>query len=264
MKYCIYRSEKEGYTRFVDHRQQVINKIRLGYIQLPAGGHYRMASGNGFEGFVVLLSGSFYISYEGKKREKIGPRADVFTEKAWGVYIPVNKQYVISTDTGCEACICRVKANKSYPFAVVRPQDVTRRSVGKSTFARDVFDIAGVEFPAQRIVLGETLNPAGHWSSFPPHKHDTNRGSQESMFEEVYYFRTRPESGFGFLRIYSYDKGVDEAFVIKHHSAVMIPFGYHPVSAPPGYQVYYLWILAGEERRVKPAEDPAHSWIVRE
>jgi len=43
--------------------------------------------------------------------------------------------------------------------------------------------------------------------------------------------------------------------------AVLLPYGYHPVSAPPGYRVYYVWALAGDARHLVPYEDPQHRWI---
>ena len=42
---------------------------------------------------------------------------------------------------------------------------------------------------------------------------------------------------------------------------VLVPEGYHGVSAPPGYDLYYLNVMAGpvRERRVK--NHPDHGWI---
>jgi 5-deoxy-glucuronate isomerase len=42
---------------------------------------------------------------------------------------------------------------------------------------------------------------------------------------------------------------------------VLLPYGYHPGRAPPGYKLYYLWALAGTERKIGLHEDPAHTWI---
>jgi len=33
------------------------------------------------------------------------------------------------------------------------------------------------------------------------------------------------------------------------------------VSAPPGHRVYYLWAIAGDERRLAVFEDPAFRWV---
>jgi 5-deoxy-glucuronate isomerase len=42
---------------------------------------------------------------------------------------------------------------------------------------------------------------------------------------------------------------------------VAISRGYDPVAAAPGYELYYLWVLAGEERVMRPYEDPNHAWV---
>jgi 5-deoxy-glucuronate isomerase len=48
---------------------------------------------------------------------------------------------------------------------------------------------------------------------------------------------------------------------VRDGDAVLLPYGYHPVAAPPGYRVYYLWALSGEVRRLTLYEDPDHRWI---
>ena len=45
--------------------------------------------------------------------------------------------------------------------------------------------------------VGETLNPPGNWSSYPPHKHDQHNPPEEVALEEVYLFRVEPAGGFG-------------------------------------------------------------------
>jgi 5-deoxy-glucuronate isomerase len=84
---------------------------------------------------------------------------------------------------------------------------------------------------------------------------------EETRMEEVYLFKLQPQQGFGFQRVYSPEKDVDEAFVIKDNSVVKLPYGYHPVAAAPGYQLYYLWILAGEPRDYVLHDDPDHAWV---
>jgi len=85
---------------------------------------------------------------------------------------------------------------------------------------------------------------------------------EESKLEEVYFFKFSKPSGFGFQRIYTDDRNIDEAFSIEENDTVIIPKGYHPVAAAPGYSLYYLWILAGEGRKLIPNDDPDHKWIL--
>ncbi len=109
------------------------------------------------------------------------------------------------------------------------------------------------------------LHRRGHWSSFPPHKHDRDDGPDEVSLEELYFFKIDPSHGFGLQWIYGRAgdarADVDTAFAVRENDLAIIPYGYHPVAAPPGYQVYYLWFLAGRTRHLRPKDDPAHAWI---
>jgi 5-deoxy-glucuronate isomerase len=107
-------------------------------------------------------------------------------------------------------------------------------------------------------MVGETFNPPGHWSSFPPHKHDGRDG--EPTLEEVYYYRVDPPQGFGQQMLYTTD-GECVTHAVRDGDTVLLPYGYHPVSSPPGYRLYYLWGMAGEQRKLALHEDPAHKWI---
>jgi 5-deoxy-glucuronate isomerase len=49
---------------------------------------------------------------------------------------------------------------------------------------------------------------------------------------------------------------------VEHGDTVLIPRGYHPVVACPGYALNYTWVLAGEGRTYGAwSDDPKHSWI---
>jgi len=42
---------------------------------------------------------------------------------------------------------------------------------------------------------------------------------------------------------------------------VLVPEGYHPVAAAPGYHCYYLNILAGSAQSLANFDDPALAWV---
>ena len=65
------------------------------------------------------------------------------------------------------------------------------------------------------------------------------------------------------LRLYTEDRGLDEAYTIEQNDVVVIPRGYHPLCAAGGYKLYYLWILAGEKRVLIPYDDPEHKFVKR-
>ena len=141
---------------------------------------------------------------------------------------------------------------------LVRPAEVRVNTRGRDQYTREVHDLFVDDPYAARLMVGETFNPPGNWSSYPPHKHDGADG--EPRLEEVYHFRITPSSGFAHQSLYT-AAGECVTHQVKDGDAVLLPYGYHPVSAPPGYRVYYLWALAGDTRRLVPFEDPQHRWI---
>jgi 5-deoxy-glucuronate isomerase len=70
-----------------------------------------------------------------------------------------------------------------------------------------------------------------------------------------------PPQGFGIQRIYTDDRDLDECYAVEHGDTAILPRGYHPVAAAPGYRVYYLWLMAGTGRTMAPYDDPAHHWV---
>jgi 5-deoxy-glucuronate isomerase len=56
---------------------------------------------------------------------------------------------------------------------------------------------------------------------------------------------------------------LDESLAVRDRDVVLVPRGYHTVSAPPGYTVYYLNVMAGPVRSWAIANDPDHEWTLR-
>ena len=141
---------------------------------------------------------------------------------------------------------------------LVAPKDIQVNQRGKDTYVREVHDIFVRDPYVRRLMVGETINAPGNWSSYPPHKHDGRNG--EPKIEEVYHYRVDPVQGFGQQMIYTND-GESVTHQVLDGDAVLVPYGYHPVAAAPGYRLYYLWGMAGDERRLALYEDPGHSWV---
>jgi 5-deoxy-glucuronate isomerase len=185
-------------------------------------------------------------------------RHGVFAERATALYLPPNTPLHVTATDDLEAVLFSAAAPPGGEPALLRPGDVRVQARGRGTYARQVHDIFVTDPHARRLMVGETFNPPGHWSSYPPHKHDGRNG--EPVLEEVYYYRIDPPQGFGHQMQYSAD-GECVTHVVRDRDAVLLPYGYHPVSAPPGYRLYYVWAIAGAERRLALYEDPAHTWI---
>lgn len=208
----------------------------------------------------LLLSGLFEINVN-DLNEGIGPRKDVFSSKAHAVYVPRDSEVSIKAVYPTEIAIVSAPSEKKHDVVFIKPDDVRVRIVGQLNWRRHVHDVVSQTVPADMLLVGETFNPPGNWSSYPPHRHDVDNIPSESDMEEVYHFRVFPENGFGAQFIYTDDGSVDEIIKIRDGLTVKIDKGYHPVVAAPGYEVYYLWALAGEKRILIPRDDPKHAWI---
>jgi len=224
-------------------------------LRLAAGAEQRHGT-PGEETVLVMQYGAGSVTVAGQTFPV--NRSDVFTERAAAVYIPPGAMATISATSDLEAVLVSTPADRPGSPAFVSSGDVRVSARGRGTYAREVHDIFVTDSYAERLMVGETFNPAGHWSSFPPHKHDGRDG--EPVLEEVYYFRISPAQGFGQQLLYTAD-GECAAHVVRDGDAVLLPYGYHPVSSPPGYRLYYLWAMAGAERRLALHEDPDHRWI---
>jgi 5-deoxy-glucuronate isomerase len=86
----------------------------------------------------------------------------------------------------------------------------------------------------------------------------------ETALEEIYYFEV-VRGGFGFQRVYASGPGreIDVTAEIRSGDAIVMPHGYHgPSMAAPGYDLYYLNVMAGAgERAWRFTDDPDHAWI---
>ena len=196
-------------------------------------------------------------------------RPDVFSGPPGMIYIPPQAEYKITggkekLDTGIFSA---PSTSVDTPPAYIPPKDAVAKEVGKANWQRTVYSSLADNIPAERLLAGETITPSGNWSSYPPHKHDKNNPPHEAPLEEVYYFRTKPAGGSGMIWTYTdpKDKGPDSfnnVFVVEDGDTVLLPKGYHPVVAAPGYELHYTWVLAGEERRYGAwAEDPRFAWV---
>jgi 5-deoxy-glucuronate isomerase len=210
----------------------------------------------GEESVLVVQSGAATVTVAGQEFDV--SRKDVFQERASAIYAPAGDSIAIAARSEFEGIVVSTPAIRAGSPVRVSPEDIRVNARGRDNYAREVHDIFVTDSVAQRIMVGETFNPAGHWSSFPPHKHDGRDG--EPVLEEVYYFRIDPPQGFGQQVIYTAD-GECVSHVVRDGDAVLLPYGYHPVSSPPGYRLYYLWAMAGAVRKLALHEDPDHQWI---
>jgi 5-deoxy-glucuronate isomerase len=222
---------------------------------LGAGQSHRYVSDDE-ETIVVLQQGQGDVDLPGHRWSVA--RSSVFDSRATAIYVPPGVVVTVTAATPLEGVLISTPARSGPAPAIATPADVVVNQRGRANYAREVHDIFVRDTHVQRLMVGETFNPPGNWSSYPPHKHDGRDG--EPALEEVYYFRIDPPQGFGHQVLYTAD-GEAVTHQVRDGDAVLLPYGYHPVSSAPGYRLYYLWAMAGEQRKLALYEDPAHRWI---
>src|SRR5215831_2373652 len=252
----LYRVPRENGLKLLQKRGQggagEVTSWRL-YLE---NGERQKYSNDAEETILVLQQGAGTLSAAGSDWRV--SRSGVFTDRATALYLPPGVVLVVTGEPQIEAILVSTPAKGGRSPALVAPSDVVVNQRGKGTYTREVHDIFVRDPYVSRLMVGETFNPPGHWSSFPPHKHDGRDG--EPVLEEVYHFRIDPPQGFGHQMLYT-SEGEIVTHTVRDGDAVLLPYGYHPVSAPPGYRLYYLWAMAGRERKLALHEDPAHKWI---
>jgi len=213
---------------------------------------------------VMVLTGTADMTADGECLGLIGARRSVFEDVAPGaVYLPRSVPLTVAAQTDCELAVCTAPATRSGELRVIPSERMSIETRGQGTNTRHVRNILPETEPAESLLITEVITPGGHWSSYPPHRHDEDAAPRLTALEETYYHRLNPSQGFAFQRVYTDDRSLDEAVCVEDGDVVLVPRGYHPVGAPHGYDLYYLNVMAGPVRKWIFHNDPAHAWIVK-
>jgi 5-deoxy-glucuronate isomerase len=227
-----------------------------------AGGRTVERRADGEEVCLVLLSGYCTVSTEDDEWRGIGERDGVFGGAPYAVYLPPGTDYRLEAVTYLELAVASAPAEHGAKPQLIRPEDIEVEIRGKGNMEREIRPVLMEDRPAERLLVVEVLTPNGHWSSYPPHKHDRDEPPHERYLEETYYHRIQPVQGFALQRVYTEDRSLDETLTFQDGDVVLVPRGYHVVSAPPGYDLYYLNVMAGPVREWKIKNDPDHEWLL--
>jgi 5-deoxy-glucuronate isomerase len=227
-------------------------------------GQSHEGGGDDREACLVILTGTAAIAAGDRHFENVGSRSSVFEDVAPGAaYVPAGLTYRVTAQTRVELAIGTAPGGRTGEPRLIGPERMSREVRGHGTNQRFVRNILPETEPAASLLVVEVITPGGHWSSYPPHKHDTATSGEETALEETYYHRINPPQGFAVQRVYTDDRSIDETVAVEDGDVVMIPRGYHPAGAPHGYDLYYLNVMAGPKRQWIFRNDPAHEWIVR-
>ena len=224
------------------------------------------------EWIVLPLAGSCTVHCD-EETFVLEGRASVFERVSDFAYLPRDaRATIVAGEHGGRYALTGARARTRLPARYGPAEDVPVELRGAGGASRQCNNFASPDaFETDRLIAVEVLTPGGNWSSYPPHKHDELRDG-EAKLEEIYYFEVSGGSGpheagpGGYQRVYSSgpDRQIDVLAEVRTGDTVCIPFGYHgPTMAAPGYDLYFLNVLAGEAlpRSMSFCDDPHHAWI---
>jgi 5-deoxy-glucuronate isomerase len=237
-----------------------------------APGESRSLSTGSDEMVVLPLTGSCTVEC-GEYRFTLTGRRDVFSGVTDFAYVPIDAEVLLTSTGGGRFALPSARATRRYDpaYGPAEGVPVELRGAGRATRQLNNFFAPSI-FAADKLMAVECITPSGNWSSYPPHKHDEFR-TGEAILEEIYYFEMAKTKdgpnrelgeGFAVQRLYTVDGEIDLCEEVHHGDVVLVPRGYHgPSMTAPGYDLYYLNVLAGpaEERSMAFCDDPAHQWI---
>ncbi|MGP4094049.1 5-deoxy-glucuronate isomerase [Nonomuraea sp. KM90] len=211
---------------------------------------------------VLPLAGSCTVTIPGDLFVLNG-RSSVFDGPSDFAYIPISTHVTLEGSGRIALPSARATRALAPRYVAAAEVSVEIRGAGQATRQVNNFCSPDAFDGCDKLMAVEVLTPDGNWSSYPPHKHDTpNPG--EAVLEEIYYFEVA-DQGIGYQRVYSSERGqIDTLAEVSSGDVVLVPYGYHgPSMAAPGYDLYYLNVLAGpaEQRSMAFCDDPRHAWI---
>ncbi len=223
------------------------------------------------------LAGSFTVAYlqgDATHTVRLAGRPSVFDGPTDVLYLSAGSTAVITGEGRLAITSAPTDIVKPARYIPAADTPVELRGAGASS--RQVHNFGTPEaLDAAKLIVCEVITPAENWSSYPPHKHDEHVPGHESRLEEIYYFESAPArtggnpdaaaGAFGMFSTYSSPAGdIDINAMVATGDIALVPYGYHgPAVAAPGYDLYYLNVMAGPdpERAWLITDDPAHAWV---
>ena len=237
--------------------------LRVGVLEPGAALAFATA---GDEVVILPLEGAFDGSVDGDPFELAGRRS-VWAGPSDFLYVPPGREVTVRSVGGGRFAVASALAERGHPVRHVPASAVSVEMRGGGACSREVRNFASADrFAAERLIAVEVLTPGGNWGSYPPHKHDEIR-EDETELEEIYHYVVADGpagEGLAYQHIYgTADRPIELLTTVRTGDVVLVPHGWHgPAMAAPGYDLYYLNVMAGPgERAWRTRDDPTHAWV---
>lgn len=242
-----------GYTPLAEMNGENSDMLMdFGVLRLQKGDSY--TDDAPLEKAYLLVYGEVELTWQGQTAT--AKRANCFDAPPTVLHVPQKVSVTLrALSEDAEIDIVRTDNENDFAAHLYLPADTPdeRRGAGlmretSTRIVRTVFDYSNA--PYSNLVLGEVIGFPGKWSSYPPHHHPQ---------PEIYYYKTRPENGFGYAEL-----GEDVVKVRGNDTVCIEPGLTHPHAAAPGYALWYLWAIRHLED--EPYETPTfleeHLWML--
>ena len=216
------------------------------------------------EAILVMIEGKARFEAAGRDWGELGDRMNVFEKTPpHCLYVPNCKKWRATATTDCIIAVCSAPGQGGHEARRIGPDGITLTERGKGTNTRYINNIAMEnEDYCDSLLVTEVFTPAGHWSSYPSHRHDEDDYPRITYLEETYYHRLSPADGFGIQRVYTDDLQINKTMAVADGDVVLVPKGHHPCGAPYGFDMYYLNVMAGPLRKWRFVPAPQVEWIM--
>ena len=265
-----YEPDGDGFTVAISPETAGWRFSSLRILELRANQTCTFTTGDS-EWIVLPLAGSCIVTCA-KDTFELEGRTSVFERVTDFAYVPRGTLITIHSSAGGRFALTGALARRVLPARYGAAENVPIELRGAGSASRQLTNFASPEsFETDRLIAVEVLTPGGNWSSYPPHKHDQERPG-EAALEEIYYFEVKGGATAGtagpggYQRVYRSDdrREINVLAEVSTGDTILIPFGYHgPTMAAPGYDLYFLNVLAGEgePRTMSFCDDPIHAWV---
>lgn len=271
---------RDGFDLVVDDAMDGWQHTGLRIVTLSAAQKVEVPAAP-WEYVVVPLTGPVTVSATtpegGSETAELTGRRSVFSGPTDVAYVPAGSSLTLTgvAETARVAvCAAAISVPTGRKFRHLGVEEVPVELRGAGIASREVRNFAVPDvLEADKIIACEVITPAGNWSSYPPHKHDEEREGMETELEEIYYFETQVEGGadrpdadpVGYQQVYgTLERPIEVLAQVRTGDVVLVPHGWHgPAMAAPGYDLYYLNVMAGpgETRAWLICDDPSHGWV---
>ena len=146
----------------------------------------------------------------------------------------------------CLLVSCDALENRCTKLPYLHWNDTYCHHVGTDTHQRRVGEVPVP--PSYHLACGETYNPPGTTSSWPPHATPADLQvylEGKTTWDECFYMVAAEPAQTVLIGLYPGGKAVRETRMLTNGEIVRMPLGSHQVTAAPNAFCYYAWFYCG-------------------